>query len=411
MLEEGHGGAHPAQEGRPLRLGVYVDAVFRCDGDRLYTYSLGFPIMVFVAEVGKNFAEMRVVGRAVEAGAGTDYELPAGLRLTPLPYYEDLRRVRPVLRSIGGTLRGMWRGLPSVDAVWIFGPHPFSLVFILLALMRRRRVVLGVRQDTMGYFRARLPSRRWLPILLPLWLVDRAFRLLARVLPAVVVGAQLEHAYGGPRAGLLPTTISLTASSEISNAPGAKDWSGVKELLTVGRVEPEKNPILVVDALAELNRRRPNEYRLTWAGIGRMEETTRMRAAALGVERNLVLAGFVPHGPSLLAMYRSAHILIHVSLTEGLPHVLIEAMATGTPIVATDVGSVADAVEGGRAGVLIPAGDRDALVDAVLRLTDDQHLRDRCVERGLIIGRRHALDVEAARVAEFIAAAISRDHA
>jgi glycosyltransferase involved in cell wall biosynthesis len=367
--------------------------------------------MIFVEEVGKRFAEMRVVGRAVRAGAGTDYKLPSGLRLTPLPYYEDLRRVRPVLRSISGTLRGMWRALSSVDAVWIFGPHPFALGFILIALARRRRVILGVRQDTMGYFRARLPSRSWLPVLLPLWLVDRAFRLLARVLPAVVVGTQLEHAYGGPRAGLLPARISLTASSEISSAPGAKDWSGVKELLTVGRIEPEKNPILVVDALAELNRRRPNEYRLTWAGVGRMAETTRMRAAALGVERNLVLAGFVPYGPSLLAMYRSAHILIHVSLTEGLPQVLIEAMATGTPTVATDVGSVRDAVEAGRAAVLIPAGDRDALVEAVLRLTDDPRLRDRCIERGLSIGRRHALDVEAVRVAQFIAAAISSDDA
>jgi glycosyltransferase involved in cell wall biosynthesis len=411
VLAEGHGGAHEAQDGRPLRLAVYLDAVFRCTEDRLYTYSLGFPIMLFVAEVGKNFADMRVVGRAVRAGAGTDYELPAGLRLTPLPYYEDLRSVRPVLRSISGTLRGMWRGLSSVDAVWIFGPHPFSLVFILLALVRRRRVILGIRQDTMGYFRARLPSRGWLPVLLPLWLVDRAFRLLSRVLPAVVVGTQLEHAYGGPRAGLMPTTISLTASSEISSEPGAKDWHGVKELLMVGRIEPEKNPTLVVDALAELNRRRPNEYRLTWAGVGRMAEMTRLRAAALGVERNLVLPGFVPYGPSLLAMYRSAHILIHVSLTEGLPQVLVEAMATGTPVVATDVGSVREAVEGGRAGVIVPAGDRDALVDAVLRVTDDSQLRERCIERGLIIGRRHALDVEAARVAEFIAAAGSRDHA
>jgi glycosyltransferase involved in cell wall biosynthesis len=409
VLEKGHGGANQAWEGSPLRLAVYVDAVFRSKGDCLYTYSLGFPIMLFVAEVGKHFAETHVVGRTVREGAGTDYELPPGLRLTPLPYYEDLRRVGLVLRSISGTLSGMWRALSSVDAVWIFGPHPFAVAFILLALVRRRRVILGVRQDTMGYFRARLPNRGWLPVLLPLWLVDRTFRLLARVLPAVVVGTQLEHTYGGPRTGLMRITISLTSSSEISSEAGAKDWHGVKELLMVGRIEPEKNPILVVDALAELNRRRPNEYRLTWAGDGRMAEVTRLRAAALGVEANLVLAGFVPYGPSLLAMYRSAHILVHVSLTEGLPHVLIEAMAAATPVVATDVGSVPEALDGGRAGVLIPAGDRDALVDAVLRVTDDAQLRERCVGRGLVIGRRHALDVEAARVAEFIAGAVGSD--
>jgi glycosyltransferase involved in cell wall biosynthesis len=394
-----------------LRLAVYVDAVFRPGADRIYTTTAGFGFMLFVAEVGQRFSEITIVGRAVSAGAGTDFELPPGLRLAPLPYYESLRRVGAVLRSAGGTVRGMWRAISEVDVVWAFGPHPLALVLALLAVTRRKRVVLGVRQDTMGYFRARLPGRTWLPILVPLWLLDRAFRLLARRLPAVVVGSELEREYGGPRATLMPTTISLTRTAEIPTEPEPKDWGGVKRLLVVGRIEPEKNPDLALDMLAELDRRRPGEYELAWVGEGRLASTLRTRSAELGIQRSVELAGFVPYGSRLLAMYRAAHLLVHISLTEGSPQVLVEAMGAGIPVVATDVGSVGDTLAGGAAGVLVPPDDRDALVDGVLELVDDPGMRERCVKRGLSIARRHALDAEARRVGDFIAAAASRDRA
>lgn len=386
------------------RLAVYVDTVFRLEGGRVFTNSEAFPFMLFVAEVGRAFQTTTCVGRAVTTGAGTEFELPAGLRLAGLPYYQNLRRIGAVVGSIGGALRGMWGALDGVDVAWIFGPHPLALAFAALALIRRRGVVLGVRQDTMSYFRARLPGRGWVPLLGALWLIDRAFRLLSRFLPTVVVGARLERAYGGPREGLLRATISLTDSEEIVAAPPTGDRTGITNLLTVGRIEPEKNPLLLVDALAELDRRRPGEYRLTWAGTGRMAGMVEARAAERGITEYLDLAGFVPYGPELLAIYRGADIFVHVSLTEGAPQVIIEAMAAGVPVVATDVGSVRESLDNGEAGLIVSAGDRDALVEAVLELSDQDGRRRQYAERGLVLARRHARDVEAARVARFIGA-------
>jgi glycosyltransferase involved in cell wall biosynthesis len=391
---------HGASE---LRLGVYVDTVFRLDGTRLFTNSEAFPFMLFVGEVATGFARTMLIGRTVEQGADTGYELPGALGLISLPYYENLRRLGSVLRTGWSTLRAMWRALDQLDVVWVFGPHPLGLVLALFALARRRRVVVGIRQDTMSYFTARLPSSRWTPVLAPLWVIDRCFRLLARRVPAVVVGDELERSYGGPRPGLIRAVISLTTSGQVVAEPREKDWSGAHELITVGRIEPEKNPRLLVEALAELDRRRPGEYRLHWVGVGRLEQEVLTRAAELGVADRVDLAGFVPYGPQLLELYRDAHIFVHVSLTEGSPQVLVEAMAAGIPVVATDVGSVAGLIEGPGAGVLVPPSDRDALVEAVLRVADDAELRNACVEAGLEVARRYARDVEAARIARFIA--------
>ena len=128
-----------------------------------------------------------------------------------------------------------------------------------------------------------------------------------------------------------------------------------------------------------------------------------MRARELGVEHRVELLGFVPFGESLLERYRSAHIFVHVSLTEGVPAVLAEAAASGTPIVATAVGGVASALEQGAAGVLVPPDDVDALVAAIVALTDDPALRVKLASRGLQIAAGWTLDAQAVRLQRFIA--------
>jgi glycosyltransferase involved in cell wall biosynthesis len=85
-----------------------------------------------------------------------------------------------------------------------------------------------------------------------------------------------------------------------------------------------------------------------------------------------------------------------------VPQVLAEALASGTPVIATDVGGVAAALEHGEVGLLVPPADAPALVEAVLRLSDDAELRSRLAERGLELARGRTLEAEAARVAGFL---------
>jgi glycosyltransferase involved in cell wall biosynthesis len=394
------------------RLGIYVDAVYRASpgsGEERVAVSVAdLPFLLFACEVGRYFDATVLFGRTVDTTAPGGFAgLPHGVELVELPTYPDLRHLFRVFRAAVGTLRGFWRGLERVDVVWVLGPHPFGFLLITLALLRRRRVVLGVRQDTLRYYESRLPGRGWRPLLAVVRLMDAAHRLLARRLRTVVVGAQVAERYGR-RESVLPIAVSLVRADDVVREPAEHDWSGQIGLLTVGRLEPEKNPLLLVEALSELEHRRPGRYRLTWFGTGWLEADIRRRAAELGIERLIDLRGFVPFGRELLERYRQAHALVHVSLTEGVPQVLIEALASGIPIVATDVGGVRGALQDGDAGLLVPASNRAALVEAVERLSDDGELRIRLVTAGLSLARALTLEGEAGRVARFLGARIGQ---
>lgn len=388
-----------------MRLGIYVDDVYRVvarpDGGEV---SVDRAFLLFACEIGRRFERLVLFGRTMRTSVPADYVLPREVELAALPHYSNLRRLSEVGRSLGGTVAGMWHGLSRVDCVWIFGPHPFALVLAALAAVRRKRVVLGVRMDSVRYYGARLRSRRWLPALIPIVAIDAAYRLLARRLPTTVVGADLARRYGHGRPRVLTMIVSLVPAGDVLDEPPTRDWSHTIELVTVGRIEPEKNPRLLLEALHRLDAEQPGRFRLTWAGRGDLEEEVRATASELGLDERLELAGYVPFGPRLLELYRSAHVFVHVSVTEGVPQVLVEALASGTVVVATEVGGVADLLDGGRAGLVVAPGDVDALVTAIRRASDDERLRASLVERGLAVARTLTLEEQAARVARFLAA-------
>lgn len=384
------------------RLGVYQDGPFRVLENGLVAPDpADAPFFRFVSGVSSHFDSFTVFARVVpgEEGADDRSALPLGTRVVRLPDYGSLRRLGSVVRSGVRTGRAFWRGLDEVDVVWAFGPHPFELLLAILGSLRGKRVVLGVRQDTPSYFRARLPSSRWKPILAGIDAMDAVHRLLAGRLAATVVGEDNARRY--KRGRILAISPSLVPEEALAPEAARRDWSGEVGLLTVGRIDAEKNPLLLVEAMAELERRRPGVFRLRWAGLGPLEDDVRARAADLGIAGRVELLGYLPF-PELLPYYRSAHAFVHVSFTEGVPQVLNEAVACGIPVVATDVGGVSEALDGGRAGLLVPPADQDALVDAVLRVADDEGLRLGLVERGLEHARDRTLEAQAARVAAFL---------
>ncbi len=143
----------------------------------------------------------------------------------------------------------------------------------------------------------------------------------------------------------------------------ATDPSAERTLLYVGRMDPYKNVVLLVEAYAQARARLPFPLRLRMVGAPdpRYPEALE-RARALGVEDGVRFTGFLD-AKGLSEAYRNADLLVHPSRYEGFGLPLLEAMRSGLPVLCTDGGAQPEVV--GDAAAVVPAGDRDALAAAL----------------------------------------------
>ena len=381
----------------PVRLGVYTDLVYRHDEGGLST-DLSF--ILFATALARWCDEIVLFGRLDPEPGRSPYAVPSErVRLVPLPHYPSVAAIPALLRAFRRARATFAAELDRLDAVWIFGPHPLALEFARVARKRGTPVFFGIRQELPSYIGNRLPSRWWLWAVPVAHGLELAFRRMARKVPTVVVGERLGEIYrrgGGP---VLVTGVSLVEAGDVvSREESVKDWSGRRTILSVGRLESEKNPLLLPEILAELRAVDPR-WQMSVVGLGPMADDVRARAEALGVGEAIDLRGYVAYGRDLFAEYRRAHVFLHVSLTEGLPQVLFEAQAAGLPIVATDVGGVSAALGGGEAGLLVPPNDARAAAAALRRVAEDTELREKLVDAGLEIVSRETLDAQTERIA------------
>jgi glycosyltransferase involved in cell wall biosynthesis len=366
--------------------------------------------VLFIAGVAAAAEHTILLGQLDPELPRAHYRVPDHVEFVGLPPYPSMLSLGAPLAMLR-SLRTFWRLLPQVDVVWLLGPHPLCLAFAALAALRRKRITLGVRQDFPTYVRTRHPGRRLVHLAGDL--LEGSYRLLARRAPTVVVGPDLASNFSRAR-HLLPISVSLVRDSDIADPAEAasRAWNGERTVLSVGRLETEKNPLLLADVLARLTPNpaqaaeppasgHGNDWRFLICGEGPMEDELRGRLRELGVEDRAELLGYLPIHGGLMDRYRSVNAFLHVSWTEGMPQVLLEAFAAGTPVVATAVGGVPEAA--GDAALLIPPGDPEAAAAALSRIAAEPELRAQLVKKGIERVRGRTLEAESARVAHFLA--------
>jgi glycosyltransferase involved in cell wall biosynthesis len=144
-----------------------------------------------------------------------------------------------------------------------------------------------------------------------------------------------------------------------------------RTLAFAGRLTAQKSLGVALEAIAAVD-----GVTLAIAGEGDELESLRRRAGELGVQDRVRFLGAQPR-ERVLELFRAADASILSSSWENFPHTVVEALAAGTPVIATRVGGVGEVVHDGVNGLLVPAGDARAFADAVRRYFSDDELRER----------------------------------
>jgi glycosyltransferase involved in cell wall biosynthesis len=145
-------------------------------------------------------------------------------------------------------------------------------------------------------------------------------------------------------------------------------------LLFVGRLASNKGLLTLLDAFAPLARRDRRATLVLVGEDGGMAGPVDRRSRELGLSDRVRRLGHVADEPLLAAAYHEARALVLPSDYEAFGLVLLEAMAQGTPVIASRVGGIPEIVEDGRTGLLVPPGAPEPLAEAIARIWDDPGL-------------------------------------
>jgi glycosyltransferase involved in cell wall biosynthesis len=160
--------------------------------------------------------------------------------------------------------------------------------------------------------------------------------------------------------------------------PGERRANGTFRIACVGRLIFNKGPQFLIEAAPQVLQAHP-EAEFVLVGDGPLRAALEERARRLNVDNRV---SFLGTRSDVAAILQGCDVLVRPSLLEGMPLAVLEAMACGLPVVATPVSGSAELVRQGENGLLVRPAQPDALAGAILRLIDDEPLREAQGRRG-----------------------------
>jgi len=369
-----------------MHLGLYHEPI-HTDGRSFDTYG---PYARYVLEFARHFEHVTVFApttRDPTYFSGVPLDAP-NLTVAPLPFFMTHAQALCRARRIARVFR---EHADALDVVNARGTAP--LAWLLWRRVRHRGVpfVYHFASDPFDVI-ANSPKYRgpygWFARLA----YGAEFAMQKRILRANYAFASGE-AIAERLRRVTPNVEAVVTSSLTEDDYHARDdtcTGPIVRLLYVGGLRPGKGLDLLLQAVAALRKQgRPVE--LDVVGDGPLLEPLRDQAAGLGIAEAVHFRGHAVMGPELNARYDAADLFVLPSLSEGSPKAVLEAMGHSLPVVATDVGNVAEMLDGGRRGVLVPPHDAGALAAGVVRLLDDGAFRRQCIREGFAYAREHSV--------------------
>jgi glycosyltransferase involved in cell wall biosynthesis len=173
--------------------------------------------------------------------------------------------------------------------------------------------------------------------------------------------------------------------------------------LFAGRLHDQKNVGLLLEAAAELSRSANRPFRVSIVGDGPLRDSLRQRAAVLQLDGIVDWVDWLPR-EQMPAVYQAAHCIVNPSHYEGMPNVVLEAMACAVPVIVSNVAGNRDLVQAGKGGWVVAVDSREELVEAMAQaLRERPHLDDRGASARSFVAERFSWDATTLQYIDLLA--------
>ncbi|MBV7534764.1 glycosyltransferase [Duganella sp. sic0402] len=248
--------------------------------------------------------------------------------------------------------------------------HLYAVPAIWIGRLRGKNVVVNYRGGEAAAFLARSPR-------LVCFSLRRAHAVI--VPSAYLVGVFGAH---GITAQIVPNIVNLARFSP------AERRHGRNHILIARHLEPLYDHATALHAFALLRRDLPSAC-LTICGEGPELRRLQMLAESLQQQAAVHFIGKLEHS-AMAQQYQAADLLLNPSLADNMPNSVLEAWASGIPIVSTNVGGIPDLIQDGHNGLLVSPGDARAMADAMRMLLKDEVIAQRLADAGLAAAQHYS---------------------
>jgi glycosyltransferase involved in cell wall biosynthesis len=288
------------------------------------------------------------------------------------PYRPTLMGHVPVLRAgvrLLPYLFKLWAAAGRAEVLHVLANsgwawHLFAAPALLIGLLRGTPVIINYRGGLAEEFFAAAPSH----------VLSLMRRAALRVTPSVFL--RRVFAQHGLDADVIPNIVDLDRFDHRER----RDFGAAPHVVVARNLEPIYGLTTALQAMAIVRQSYPGAM-LTVAGSGPQKAELLAQAATLGLSGAVHFPGRVDHA-DMPALYARADCALNPSTVDNMPNSVLEAFASGVPLVSTDVGGVPDIVTDGINGLLVPAGDPQAMAAALIRVLGDRELVHRLTEAG-----------------------------
>lgn len=360
-------------------------------GEKIYMQSASGRVAEALAE---QYEKVYVCARVVHGAPPEPFDFPLqapNLELIEQPYWNST--AGSLLHFFGITC-GYIRTCRRVDALFVRGMCPYIAILYLCAWVFQMPICHWIVGDSVALLRSGLRKGRAADFIsLVFALQDRFFTRAGRWITngaLICNGHELAEAYASSRT---TEVVSSTIKEREFFYRVDTCQQSLILILFVGFVRPEKGIEYLLDAVSQLDPCLP--WMLEIVGPREFPDYCKKLGEIVAqhdISRQIRWTDYVPNGAPLFNIMRAADVFVLPTLSEGTPHVLVEARANGLPCISTTVGGVPNTVTHGYDALLVPPKDARALARAIEQVICDTELRRMLIFNGLVQAQSQTLD-------------------